>query len=326
MEYSARPCERHNLAILDLGSNSLRMLVVRVDEDRSAGVMAHLKQMVRLGEGSFESGMLQPIPMRRTLEALEEFASRCASLGVVRHVAYATAAMRDALNGREFAEEIRKKTGFDFRIISGEEEAGLIGLGVVSAMPYLRGNRLIVDVGGGSTEIAVMRGRELLEAASLKAGAVRMAEMLPGGTGPVSDEAYGALKERVRKEASPAVERMLRHFPVEMVGSSGSAKCLMRMDEARRMPGDIDDGGWILTLDGLRKAASELCALDEASRTALPGMNPKRSSVIIPGAAVLEVIMEEAGFSSLRYSKRGLREGIMVDYLESLRKNAMAGR
>ena len=319
MGYPVMPEGAHDLAVLDLGSNSLRMNVIRVDADRTASVLACYKRMVRLGEGAFESGSLQAGPMRRTLDALEEFAEHCRARGVERHAAYATSAMRDAANGTEFAEEIRRRTGFGFRIISGEEEARLIGLGVSSSMPSLEGSRMIVDVGGGSTEIVVMQERRALEAVSLKAGAVRMAEMLPGGTGPVPRDTYESLKARIRSDAEDVLKRMLRHGPVEMVGSSGSARCLTRMEQAFRGSEEGPGGAGLLTLAGLRKAAEALCGLDEASRAALPGMNAKRSGIIIPGAAILEVLMEESGFSAMRFSEKGLREGIVADYLGNCR-------
>ena len=219
------------VAILDLGSNSLRMMIVRVGENRVSGVLNQVKQMVRLGEGAFAEHRLQPEPMRRTIAALRGFAGMCRSYGVNEVVALATAAVRDAANGQEFMEEIRRETGFDFTVISGREEARLICRGVSVALEPFAGKRMFIDIGGGSTELSVAEGTEILELESLKLGAVRLAGLFPC-EGEVSAKRYAEMQKYVRDHAVLPLQRMEAQGPGELVGSSGTIQNLAEMAAA----------------------------------------------------------------------------------------------
>ena len=307
------------VAILDMGSNSLRMIIVRIGGNRVTSVLNQVKQMVRLGEGAFENHMLQPEPMRRTVAALRGFAGMCRSYGVDDVVALATAAVRDAANGRDFMEEIRRETGFDFTVISGREEARLICRGVSVALEPFAGKRMFIDIGGGSTELSVAEGLDILELESLKLGAVRLAGLFPC-SGPVSPQRYAQMQKYVRDHAVLPLQRMEKQAPGELVGSSGTIQSLAEMAvamarEAGRKTGDTAE---MLSYDGLRRVVKALCERNEEERMALPGMNPRRTGILIPGAAILQTIMEELDFDSVRVSGRGLRDGALADYVDDL--------
>lgn len=302
-----------------MGSNSLRMIIVRIGGNRVTSVLNQVKQMVRLGEGAFENHMLQPEPMRRTVAALRGFAGMCRSYGVDDVVALATAAVRDAANGRDFMEEIRRETGFDFTVISGREEARLICRGVSVALEPFAGKRMFIDIGGGSTELSVAEGLDILELESLKLGAVRLAGLFPC-SGPVSPQRYAQMQKYVRDHAVLPLQRMEKQAPGELVGSSGTIQSLAEMAvamarEAGRKTGDTAE---MLSYDGLRRVVKALCERNEEERMALPGMNPRRTGILIPGAAILQTIMEELDFDSVRVSGRGLRDGALADYVDGL--------
>ncbi len=307
------------VAILDLGSNSLRMMIVRVGENRVSGVLNQVKQMVRLGEGAFAEHRLQPEPMRRTIAALRGFAGMCRSYGVNEVVALATAAVRDAANGQEFMEEIRRETGFDFTVISGREEARLICRGVSVALEPFAGKRMFIDIGGGSTELSVAEGTEILELESLKLGAVRLAGLFPC-EGEVSAKRYAEMQKYVRDHAVLPLQRMEAQGPGELVGSSGTIQNLAEMAAAmaRDSGRKTGDTAQMLSYSGLRRVVKALCERKEEARMALPGINPRRSGILIPGAAILQTIMEELDFDSVRVSGRGLRDGALADYMERL--------
>lgn len=307
------------VAILDQGSNSLRMMIVRIGENRVTSVLNQVKQMVRLGEGAFEEHRLQPEPMRRTIAALRGFAGMCRSYGVDEVVALATAAVRDATNGQEFMDEVRRETGFDFTVISGREEARLICRGVAVALEPFSGKRMFIDIGGGSTELSVARGTDILELESLKLGAVRLAGMFPCA-GPVTAQRYAEMQKYVRDHAVLPLQRMEAQSPAELVGSSGTIQSLAEMAvamarESGRKTGDTPE---LLSYSGLRRVVKALCERGEEERMSLPGMNPRRTGILIPGAAILQTIMEELDFDSVRVSGRGLRDGALADYLDRL--------
>ena len=307
------------VAILDRGSNSLRMIIVRIGANRVTSVLNQVKQMVRLGEGAFETHRLQPEPMRRTVAALRGFAGMCRSYGVDDVVALATAAVRDAENGREFMDEVRRETGFDFTVISGREEARLICRGVSVALEPFAGKRMFIDIGGGSTELSVAVGTDILELESLKLGAVRLAGLFPC-SGPVSMQRYAQMQKYVRDHAVLPLQRMEAQAPAELVGSSGTIQSLAEMavamvrDAGRKTP----DSTELLSYAGLQRVVKALCERNEEERMALPGMNPRRTGILIPGAAILQTIMEELNFESVRVSGRGLRDGALADYVDSM--------
>ena len=307
------------VAIMDLGSNSLRMMIVRIGENRVTSVLNQVKQMVRLGEGAFEEHRLQPEPMRRTIAALRGFAGMCRSYGVDEIVALATAAVRDAANGQEFMDEVRRETGVDFTVISGREEARLICRGVSVALEPFAGKRMFIDIGGGSTELSVAEGSNILELESLKLGAVRLAGLFPG-SGPVSSQRYAEMQKYVRDHAVLPLQRMEAQAPGELVGSSGTIQSLaeMAVAMARDSGKKTGDTAEMLSYSSLRRVVKALCERNEEERMSLPGMNPRRTGILIQGAAILQTIMEELDFDSVRVSGRGLRDGALADYLERL--------
>ena len=310
------PAPVHTVALLDLGSNSLRMMIAQVGEGGSARIVAQAKQMVRVGEGSFETHVLQPVPMERTLDALRGFAALCRDHAVDTVIALATSAVRDAVNGREFMELIRRETGLGFTVISGKEEARLISLGISSGLESLEGRRIFMDIGGGSTELSSASGDEILALDSLKLGAVRLAELFPEReAGPVSPERYAEMKGYVREHGVLPLRRMREQGALELVGSSGTIQYLAdiaaALAQAEGVPASAD---W-LSMGDLRRAVHALCSRSEEERRALPGMDPRVTGILIPGAAILQTVMEELGFERIRISRRGLRDGALADWL-----------
>jgi exopolyphosphatase / guanosine-5'-triphosphate,3'-diphosphate pyrophosphatase len=148
------------VGFIDLGSNSLRLLVVRITSAGAVRILNEAKHMVRLGEGTLASRELQPEAMARTMETLCAFAKMCKSYEVEDYAAVATAAVRDASNGEAFLEEVRLKTGIEMTVISGMEEARLIWRGVSAALEKSADLRLYLDIGGGSTEFAAASSDE----------------------------------------------------------------------------------------------------------------------------------------------------------------------
>ncbi len=309
--------QARTIAIMDLGSNSLRMIIVRIEKNRVTSILNQVKQMVRLGEGAFEARHLQPEPKKRTLEALRDFSGMCQSYGVDEIVALATAAVRDAADGQSFMDEIRKETGIDFTVISGKEEARLICLGVSVALEPFSGKRMFIDIGGGSTELSIAHGKSIEELESLKLGAVRLAGMF-SCSGKVSVQSYAKMQQYVRNNAVLPLQRMDAQSPEELVGSSGTIQSLAEMAVAmeRENGRKTGDTAEVLTYSGLRRVIKALCECNEEERTALPGMNPRRSAILITGAVILQTVMEEVGFEYVRVSSRGLRDGALVDYME----------
>ena len=309
------------LGIIDLGSNSARLMLVRVHPDSSSTVLNQVKHMVRLGEGGFTDNRLQEAAMARAIEVLEGFAKMCAVYGAQEVLAITTAAVRDASNGTEFIHRAYVCTGIHLTVISGMEEARLIYLGVSGGLPHSSQPRLFVDIGGGSTELIVGDSHAHYSLDSLKIGCVRLTNQFFGDeAGPVSPKRYAALREYIRNEAVHAFQRLRPFVLSEAVGSSGTIQSLfeiasMTENGENRLAPAANGANRVLSFTGLRAAAQKLCAMTLNERRAIPGINPGRAQVIVAGAAILETIMEEQRLERITASSRNLQHGILADYL-----------
>lgn len=316
------PSAERNIGIIDLGSNSVRLLLVRIHPDGSATILNQVKHMVRLGEGGFLRNRLQEETMTRTIAVLRGLAEMCAVYNTSETIAIATAAVRDAVNGQEFIHRVQEKTGLSFTVVSGREEARLIYLGVSSGLEPSDGLRLYIDIGGGSTELIVADSSGHKNLDSLKLGCVRLTNLFfQENKGPVSAYSYAALQRYIRNEALHSFQRIAGFEIAEAVASSGTAQNLaeiaaaLAQEEAARTGRPCTVSKQVLSYDGLRRAVKALCARDLEGRRSVPGINPNRADVIIAGAAILQTIMEEQGFESVTISNRNLQNGILADYL-----------
>ena len=227
------------IGIIDLGSNSVRLLLVRVHADGSTTILNQVKHMVRLGEGGFTHNRLQEETMARTIAVLRGLAEMCAVYETTEIIAIATAAVRDAVNGPEFIRRVQEKTGIDFTVVSGREEARLIYLGVSSGLEHSKSLRLFIDIGGGSTELIVGDSQSYVNLDSLKLGCVRLTNLFfEDNKGPVSAYTYAALQRYVRNEALHSFQRIAGFEIPEAVASSGTAQNLAEIAAALDMEPD----------------------------------------------------------------------------------------
>jgi exopolyphosphatase/guanosine-5'-triphosphate,3'-diphosphate pyrophosphatase len=306
----------HIVGFIDLGTNSVRLLLVRINPNHSYTVLAEQKETVRLGEGEFRRSLLQPPAMRRAGLVCARFAEIARSRGATEVLAVATSATREAENRGAFLRHIRRVAGIEVRVISGKEEARLIYLGVSSGANIGGRQTLFIDVGGGSTEVIIGDQQQYRFLDSLKLGAIRLASMYfrPGDAGPVAAARYARIQRYIRTRSVRTLER-LRQFAIEQaIGSSGTvlnlAEIAMRRVNRRGfLKGDV------LTRAHLRDVVELLCSLPLDKRREIPGINPERADIIIPGAAILETLMEELNLREVGFSERGLREGLPIDYL-----------
>ena len=306
----------HVVGFIDLGTNSVRLLLVRINENHSYTVLAEQKETVRLGEGEFRRNTLQPEAMRRAGLVCARFAEIARSRGASEVLAVATSATREAENRSAFVRHLRRVAGIDVRVISGKEEARLIYLGVSSGANIGGRQTLFIDVGGGSTEVIVGDQQQYRFLDSLKLGAIRLTGMFfrSGDTRPVSASRYARIQRYIRTRTVRTLEQ-LRDFTVEQaIGSSGTVMNLAEISVRREHKRGLAKGD-MLTAAQLRDTVSLLCSLSIEKRREVPGINPERADIIIAGAAILETLMQELRLTAIGVSERGLREGLPIDYL-----------
>ena len=303
--------EYNTLGAVDLGSNSFHLAIGRIDGDQ-VYPLDSLKETVRLGGGLTDERMLDEKAQERALEALKKFSERLKGMprDTVRVVG--TNALRVAKNAGAFLREAEKTLGFPIEIISGREEARLIYLGVAHAMPAAVGSkierRLVVDVGGGSTEFIVGTGLEPQLTESLYMGCVSYSlKYFPDGK--VDKAAMRAAELAARQELAGIVRAYRAAGWDEAVASSGTARAI---ENILRENGFAEDG---LTRAGLEKLRSLLVKSEKADPDRIAGLRPNRAPVLPGGLAILHAAFEELGLESMKVSAAALRHGVLYDLL-----------
>ncbi len=307
------------VSFIDIGTNSVRLLVVRLNPNHSTTILSRQKQQVRLGEGEFEDALIRQDAADRLVLVCRTFMDLARSFSTDEFVAVATSAMRDAANRNEILYRLRQEAGIDVRVISGQEEARLIYLGVSGGVPVGNQRALFIDIGGGSTEIALGDERNYAYLDSFPLGAIRLAPVFRARSGRISPDQYSGLRDRIRDTILPASRKIRDLEPALAIGSSGTIMSLAEIAaKALHAANSGNAAAATLTLRDLRKVISILCPLTVRQRRRVPGMNPGRADIIVPGAAILEVFMEEAGIGSLQVTGRGLQDGLLADYLSRM--------
>jgi exopolyphosphatase/guanosine-5'-triphosphate,3'-diphosphate pyrophosphatase len=293
------------LAAVDLGSNSFHMVVGR-DLGGDLRLIDRIREPVRLAGGLDEDGNLDAASVERALGCLERFGERLRALPTHHVRAVGTHTLRRLKTPRDFLSRARRTLGFPIEILPGAEEARLIYQGVTAQLEQDEGRRLVVDIGGGSTECIVGENREPLIVDSLRMGCVSWSQRFFGG---------GELKKKAFKKATLAARLELEMIQeptkeagwTECVGSSGTIRAVQRI---------AAEAGWIerkLTLDAVRRLEEELIARKKLSELELPGLDPVRAPVLAGGLAVLRAVFDSLGIEEMRVTRAALREGILHD-------------
>ncbi|MFY1110861.1 MAG: HD domain-containing protein [Methanosarcinaceae archaeon] len=312
---SEKPSEGRVVAFVDIGTNSVRLLLVRINPNGSYKPLTKQKESVRLGDKEFIDRILQPEAMQRAVIVCKKFVELARAYGAEEVIAVATSATRDASNKVQFLEMLKSEANLEVCPISGIEEARLIYLGVSSGLRLGDSRALLIDIGGGSTEVSVGGDKQYYFLHSFNLGAIRLTNMfLPDETGPVSMERYRMIKAHIRRKAALVIKELSRYRISCAVGSSGTIENLARIAFVYLHKTGQENYD-LLGYEDLKTIVGDLCALPLEERRKFPGINSQRADIIIAGAAIIETLMEEMGLSEIRVSKRGLREGLLVDYL-----------
>jgi exopolyphosphatase/guanosine-5'-triphosphate,3'-diphosphate pyrophosphatase len=297
-------------AAIDIGSNSCRLKIGRVVQHRLR-IVHEDREVTRLGASVFETGIVSPEAMAATLRTLKRFYKAVQLNGTDKVRAVATSAMRDARNSRAFQAWVRDETGWDVEIISGLEEGRLIHRGVVENEPGAGGRCVLVDIGGGSCEITVSEHKRIHETISLPLGAVRLTQEFLRSDVPGKDEVR-RLRQFIDRELRKAKRRIHPERIRLVIGTSGTAAALF---DAGRALGKGRASKQLVPTQTVRRLTSKLTRMKPGERSAVPGIGPKRSEIIIAGAQVFAHILEGFGLPGFRYSPMGLRDGILAQML-----------
>lgn len=306
------------LAAIDVGTNSFHLVVARLLGDRRFSIIAKEKAVVRLGESASQIKRLTHKAMERGVEAMRLFklvADRTGS--PIRAVA--TSAVREAANRDEFIEEVRKATGIEIEVISGFEEARLIYLGVMQALPVYGERIALFDIGGGSTEFLVGEQGHVIYANSFKIGAIRMTQrFFPDER--ITNEQVDACRTFLQGDIYHVAEEIVHSGAKQLIASSGTAQTVAAMALAARgeaIPESLN--GVSISLREISAVTQQILrARSNAEREALPGVDPRRADILSAGAVTLQTIVESCKADGITISGYALREGIILDTVQKL--------
>lgn len=295
------------VAALDCGSNSTRVLIA------NASTTLHREMRItRLSQGVDAAGQLAPEALARSYHALEDYAALMGEYGVSRGLLVATSAVRDASNGRAFLEEAARITGVECRILNGQEEATYSYAGATAGLAQ-GPSPLILDIGGGSSELAVRDGDALLSY-SMQLGCVRVSERTLGrdASTPETLAATFAMIDAQLDAALAAVPRLGDVAAgARLVGLAGTVATLAQLDQGLAVYDRDKLHHHEMTLASVREWRLRLCAMAPAERLALPGMAAGREDVIHAGLCILERVMERLGLTTLTSSESDILDGIV---------------
>jgi exopolyphosphatase/guanosine-5'-triphosphate,3'-diphosphate pyrophosphatase len=309
-------------AAIDIGSNSVRLKIATVHLHRLK-TLHEDREVVRLGESVFQTGVISPDAMANTIKALKRF-QKAVQLHVVDKVrVVATSAMRDARNAAAFTAWVKSATGWKVEVISGLEEGRLIHLGVVTHEAGAKGRCLLIDLGGGSCEVMLSDQGRMKEMVSLPLGAVRLQQEFLRNDPPARED-IARLRQYVDRELHKA-ERKLGPLRVSLViATSGTAAALVEASAAlaikqparKTMPKRyVRHKPNAAKTEDVRRLADRLTRMSNVQRASVPGIGPRRSEIIIGGAMVYAHLLERMCLKGFRYSPLGLRDGLLAQML-----------
>ncbi len=310
------------IAAIDIGTNSLHMVIVEIAEDLTFKSLASSKDLTQLGASALVHHHLNKRAMQHTLDVLARYQLMAKNLGCDVMLAYATSAVRESNNGGDFVLAAKKKLGLQIQVISALEEAHLIYLAVrqaidLSAAANGNGPSLIVDIGGGSCELIVGTNTKATMLESFKLGAARLTETFIKSD-PISKRDLESLEKHIRKTFKPSIEKIREQNIHRVIGTSGTMENLARMcihqygEEAVR-----ERLTTIMTRRDFEEVQKRVIRLPLHERRKLPGLDPGRAEQITAGATVVGTLFDKLDIKQIEVCDRALREGMIIDYMQT---------
>jgi exopolyphosphatase/guanosine-5'-triphosphate,3'-diphosphate pyrophosphatase len=296
-------------AVVDIGTNSTRLLLAEVDDGQVGEVLERRTEITRLGAGVDTDGRLGEEAMHRVYSVLDEYEKLIERHGADRAVAVLTSAVRDAANGQEFADTVRSRWGLEPHVLSGDEEARLTFLGATSERDASdRTPTLVIDVGGGSTELVIGAGREMTFHVSNQAGVVRQTERHLHSDPPTADQ-RDALAKDVRSILGKGVPERWRRDVQHAIAVAGTATSMASIAQELE-PYDPDEvEGYVLSAAKCRQILARLAGMTLQQRRDVRGLHPDRAPTIVAGAIILLEALALFGLGEVEVSEHDILRG-----------------
>ncbi len=308
------------LAAIDIGTNSIHMIVVFVRPDLSFEVIDREKEMVRLGAGGLDGRALTPEAMQAALQVLSKFRRLAESHAVDHTVAVATSAVREAENGGKFLRAVREQTGIHPRLISGTEEARLIHIAAVYGVGVPGEVAVAIDIGGGSVEITRGIGSDIEQGRSFKLGVIRLTERFVKSD-PLDPRDERKLVRHIQSEVGDYLGLIVKKGFDRVIGTSGTILSLGAVASAANgLPAHGGLRNRRIATKQLRRVRRSLTAVDLQKRLRVPALDPRRADLAVAGAILLDSMLKRLGATEITLCDLSLREGLVLDYIARHRK------
>ena len=301
------------LAAIDIGSNSVRLLVAEALRGGNYRILDEEREPTRLGRTASSTGQLDDDSMARTISALRSFRQIAAGYQVTSLRTIATCAVREARNGPDFCRRVREEVGLEVEVITSEREARLAFSSVQHAFDLTGKNVIVADIGGGSTEVVFATGGLIEAIFSTPLGAVRLTEQLGIGE-TVQPELFQRLEEEVASCLKKRTSRPL-FAPHFLVGSGGTFTTVAELMMAAKRESDLPVAGYSVSHSEVRHLLDQLRKLPLRARRAMPGMTPDRADIIIAGLTIIDALLKRFRVNTLLIHTRGVRDGLMREMM-----------
>jgi exopolyphosphatase/guanosine-5'-triphosphate,3'-diphosphate pyrophosphatase len=303
------------VAVIDLGTNTFNLLIAEAMTEGGFVTIYNEKLPVRLGEGGINSGTIVPAAYQRGLEAMDTYADAIRQWRVDKKLAFATSAIRNAANGKQFADDVFHRSGIRINIISGEREAQYIYAGVSQALEFREENSLIIDIGGGSTEFIIANRNGLVWKQSFEIGASRLLQRF-NPSDPIKESEITEIVDYIGKQLQPLGDAVALHPVHELIGASGSFESLAEMILARFDVGEEFDGTeFAFDLGQAEVIHKQLLSSTREQRLQIKGLVAMRVDMIVISAILVEYIVRTFSIEHMRMSSYALKEGVLHEFL-----------
>lgn len=297
------------LAIIDMGSNSIRFVVLQIADNKAYSLLYQEKESIRLGQGLNQTGQLSDEGMARAMTCLHVYKHIMEVMDITNCMAVATAAVRNANNGDTFLKKINAETGITMNVITGEREAYLGYLGVINTIAMK--DFLIFDLGGASVEMTLVHDGEPVHSISIPIGAVTLTEKF-NLQNNITDESLQDCTKYVRKKIADI--SWIKDISLPIVGIGGTARNFAKMDQRTSNYEMSKIHNYILHAENFSALYTEITTRTSANRKKIPGLSSERADLIVAGAVVIKTIFDTVGSSEMVVSGCGLREGLFFEY------------
>ena len=312
-----------NFVVIDLGSNSVRMTITRINEDGTHETVTHMKEFVRLSENMGEKKILQPAAIERTMKALHSFKDIYKKLDNVRIKAVATAAVRQASNQKAFLKQVKSEIGINLEVISGTQEAYYDYIGVTETLPIT--NAILIDTGGASIEIVLVQNGKVTNLISIPIGSVTISSEYDLGNHVSTSELFKAVISI--NEIFQNIWWLKNGLNLPIIGLGGSNRTLAKINRRRDRLFNMEDvHGYQIKDTQVNKTFEDIISLDFEGRKEVPGISKDRADIIVGGLIPVILLMNYLDSEKITFSTSGLRVGILYERLHDILRENVANQ